>query len=147
MGVRDEDTEGVREEGEGKGCEGLREEKRRMELRGLVTWRLTDAGREACQVGLRLCNPESLAFSPCQRPLHEQSVWDLILRLDAEGWEHHAKRPKEVREPFQPGGQKIWYTRPNAVAVSRLYLQCRAPRWCQLARAMFPFRGWDRAAL
>eukprot|EP00974_Lingulodinium_polyedra_P036111 3464159-Lingulodinium_polyedra.AAC.1 len=90
---------------------------------GHSAWRVSKDGLARlimcrhCIRGRRLCE-----FQP-DSSLHDYTTFELLLTLEAEGWEHkevdkHARRPK----PYHPGDNKVWFTRFGASTCSRYYL-------------------------
>ena len=69
-------------------------------------------------------------------PLRERSVWELLVILDQDGWEHKVKNTSSNDEPYVPGsGEKLWYSKPGDDTVSFWYLLALAqgehtiPHW------------------
>ena len=109
--------------------ERTRDVLRYLESQGIVRgppWRVTDMGHERIVQCVNLRNSRKL-LAKCSGPLHEATLFQLILRLDDLGWKHEIittaqhkslRKRKHVHE--YESEEKVWYTQETAETVSRL---------------------------
>ena len=88
-------------------------------------WRFTLKGKAniACGAALtekhKVCRPASEHTN-----FPDMTVYELILALDAVGFEHQETAKKIWTTPYKPpDSEKIWYTRSGSADVNRLYLE------------------------
>ena len=100
-------------------------------------WRLTATGKEAIDVCFALSNPKPVLEARSDVAQDELSVWELVLLLFQKGFRHVVKHRSRKDIAYDGAGDanKIWYTQPDALSVSRHYLLCllrgglEVPRW------------------
>ena len=99
------------------------------------TWCLTENGIASCKTGYQLSSPSYALEMRNDVELAERTVWELMLLLDRNGWQHMVK-DKGQDDPYRhDAGNKIWYSKPGEDTVSHGYLLCLAkdlpevPHW------------------
>jgi len=99
-------------------------------------WFLAEASIPAVKAGYRVASPQHALAIQNEIPLRERSVWELLVILDQDGWEHKVKNTSSNDEPYVPGsGEKLWYSKPGDDTVSFWYLLALAqgehtiPHW------------------
>ena len=85
-------------------------------------WVLSPLGLERTQACVRLSDPHPM-LCRTQGPLHEATVYQLILELDANTWRHVVVSRREAKDlPPSSLEEKIWYTIAGENSVSKYYL-------------------------
>jgi len=85
-----------------------------------TSWQITSLNKlTACQAFVG--QPHRVLEHPRGPPADEWSVFELISYLHTHGWEHevHDGQGQPVHEL---GGDRVWYTKPGAKTIGRLYL-------------------------
>ena len=83
---------------------------------------LTGLGKRSVICGQELHDP-MLTFSiQSDKALNDKTVWELVMHLEAEGWRHTVCPDAHATESYKPGLDKVWYTRPWATSISKIYL-------------------------
>ena len=93
------------------------------------TWAVTPKGQASICAGNIVSKPRLALLPRLGVSFGEMYAWELIASLSIAGWQHsvHAAGKRKLQlESYKPGGPKIWYTRPNADAVSVYYLRALA---------------------
>ena len=93
----------------------------------VTCWSLTEFGKLAVQVGIRI-KDATRAFEPRTVPASDMEVYELMLSLEALGWQHIAidcrADLKEIAcTPYIAGAShKVWFTRMRQQSLNRDYL-------------------------
>lgn len=71
----------------------------------MQTWRLTQKGRASIRAGCAVSMPQPIfAPPPVDKPKADMSVWELLLCLDQQGWNHALRRNRKNIDPNCLGG-------------------------------------------
>ena len=104
------------------------------------TWCLTEHGVQSIKVGHAADRPSHALEIRSEVALEDRTVWELLVLLDKEGWQHVVK-DKGNDDPYRPGSTpKIWFSKPGEDTVSFWYLLCLAQGTSEVAH-------WQNARL
>eukprot|EP00969_Alexandrium_andersonii_P132975 5880388-Alexandrium_andersonii.AAC.1 len=95
---------------------------------------LTKGGLGNVAVGIHLKGPALLSKVRADIERPDYTVWELILDLQSQGFQHVIKKADKKDTPYRPGDPttKVWYTRPNATSISKPYLLALASGTCNV---------------
>lgn len=94
------------------------------------SWQMTSKGAGELQCGVVLHSPVNVSAARGQNDPDKMTSWELIVRLQADGWSLDQARSANKLEPFnvQRNTPKIVWLNENNQDLSRPYLQCLAWR-------------------
>jgi hypothetical protein len=115
-------------------------------VEGLVsagTWQFTSFGLANVKLGMALCKPQYMLRTIITN-VDELSVYELLVNVEAKGWQHEEwprrqRKPPPIPVPCPIDFVKTYYTRAEAITVSRSYLIVLARlgdvAFCELMKA------------
>ena len=90
------------------------------------TWCMTEHGVSCGRIGCQLGSPSHALAIRDDVELSERSVWELMVLLDHDGWQHKVK-DKGPEPPYRADADnKVWFSRPGDDSISFPYLLCLA---------------------
>ena len=103
---------------------------------GGLGYSLTPLGMQSISFAWRL-NAFHKVLAPRDIAIKDSTVWDLLLKLEADGWEWRAM-PRERPPPYVLGELKRWYSSTSHVYSEYLQALLEAPRLLEMGIADIP---------